>query len=264
MSNRISDVTEFLEQIAPLNYQENYDNSGLITGDPNWKISGVLTCLDTTLEVIQEAKIKGCNLIISHHPKIFRAIKKLDVQYYVDKVIIQAVKNDIAIYAIHTNLDNVLTNGVNETIANRLGLINYSILQVKNHPENVIGAGLLAESKEPLSCQDLLFLLKKNLLTGIIKYTKDLGRPINKLAICGGSGSFLIREAIKQGAEVLISSDFKYHDFFEANDQIVLMDVGHFESEQFTKDLLFNLISRNFPNFASHCTKINTNPIQYY
>ena len=264
MDNKITDVTDFLEEIAPLSYQEKYDNAGLITGDPNWKVSGVLTCLDVTDEILQEAKSKGCNLIVSHHPIIFRALKKLNVNYYVDRVIIKAIKEDIAIYAIHTNLDNVLVNGVNETIANRLGLIDQKILLVKDHTEKGVGAGLLAQTVQPLVCQDLLKLVKDKLQAKSIRHTMDLGRPINKVAICGGSGSFLISESIRQEADVLISADFKYHDFFEANGQILLIDIGHFESEQFTVDLLFSLISKNFPNFATHCTKINTNPIQYY
>ena len=153
MSNRISDVTEFLEQIAHLNYQENYDNSGLITGDPNWKISGVLTCLDTTLEVIQEAKIKGCNLIISHHPIIFRAIKKLDVQYYVDKVIIQAVKDDIAIYQWSFTLpklrngkysfDVALANGTYHAHEQVQWINDALVITVKNNELYQEGRGLL-------------------------------------------------------------------------------------------------------------------------
>lgn len=138
MDNKITDVTDFLEEIAPLSYQEKYDNAGLITGDPNWKVSGVLTCLDVTDEILQEAKSKGCNLIVSHHPIIFRALKKLNVNYYVDRVIIKAIKEDIAIYAIHTNLDNVLVNGVNETIANRLGLINQKYYWLRTTRKKVL------------------------------------------------------------------------------------------------------------------------------
>ncbi|MEP7196884.1 MAG: Nif3-like dinuclear metal center hexameric protein [Saprospiraceae bacterium] len=264
MTTKIQEVCAFLEQIAPLNLQESYDNAGLITGHPDWDIKSVLISLDATEAVIDEAISIGANLVISHHPIVFRGLKTFNGNHYVDRAIIKVIKNDIALYAIHTNLDNVLNNGVNQKIAEKIGLINCHILSPKSLESELIGAGLFGSLQNELSLEDLLKQLKIKMNTGSIKHTVTLGNKIQTVALCGGSGSFLIPQAIAKKADVFITADLKYHEFFEANDKIVLIDIGHYESEQFTIDLLFGLISGKFPNFASHCTKMNTNPVQYY
>ena len=259
----IQELTEYLESIAPIQLQESYDNSGLIVGNAAMEITGVLCSLDCTEAVVQEAMELKCNVIVSHHPILFYGLKKINGNHYVEKVLIKAIKNDIALYAIHTNLDNVLTHGVNEKIAQRIGLKNLEILKSKENQVG-IGAGILGAFKKPVSSYDFFDNLKVRMQCQTIRHSAIVKPTIQRIAICGGAGSFLIQEAIAKGAELFLTADLKYHEFFEANGQIILADIGHFESEQFTIELLYGLISQKFRNFATHCTKINTNPIQYY
>jgi dinuclear metal center YbgI/SA1388 family protein len=263
---KIRELTTFLEGIAPLNYQESYDNAGLICGHWDSEIKGVLICLDSTEEVIEEAIKKGCNLIIAHHPIVFRGLKRFNGTNYVERTVIKAIKSDIAIYAIHTNLDNVFIKGVNEKISEKLGLKNTSILSPKSeitNPEQTIGAGIIGMLEAPISEMDFLKFLKKVMNTGCVRYTPLRGKAIQKVAVCGGSGSFLLSKAMQEEADIFITGDFKYHEFFDAEGRIIIADIGHFESEQFTIELLYELISGNFSNFALHCAEVNTNPIKY-
>jgi dinuclear metal center YbgI/SA1388 family protein len=362
---KIKDLTNYLESIAPLPYQESYDNSGLIVGDKNAPVKKALITLDATEEVIDEAIREKCQLVIAHHPIVFGGLKKLNGKNYVERVVIKAIKNNIAIYAIHTNYDNVLT-GVNSEIAKRLGVVNTKILAPKTgllkklitfipvkdhervaqavfaagaghignysetsfntpgtgtfrgnekanpaigkkgmlekaeeikfetifpayiertvldalleaHPyEEVaydvialgngfssIGSGLVGDLKKPMDELAFLKLVKKNLKADCIRYTRLLGRPVKRVALCGGAGRFLLNNAIAAGADVFVTGDFKYHDFFDADGQIVVADPGHFETEQFTKDLLARQLSEKFPTFATLISGINTNPIKY-
>jgi dinuclear metal center YbgI/SA1388 family protein len=260
---KLQEITAFLEQIAPLNLQEEYDNSGLIFGDPEMEIKGALISLDLTEEVLEEAIKLNCNLVISHHPIIFRGIKKFQ-GYYVGRTVAKAIKNDIAIYAIHTNLDNVLVNGVNERIAKKIGLGQIHILSKKLNTSEEIGSGVIGHLDNPMNERDFLYHLKLNMQLNMIKHTKLLDRNIQKVAICGGSGSFLLEAAMKANADVFITSDFKYHEFFDADGKIIVMDIGHYESERYTINLIYDLITENFRKFAAHCTKVNTNPVKYY
>ncbi|MBK9270810.1 MAG: Nif3-like dinuclear metal center hexameric protein [Saprospiraceae bacterium] len=260
----IKDLCEFLESIAPLHLQESYDNCGLLTGSREAMVTGVLCSLDCTEEVLLEAEKMQCNVVVCHHPVIFKGIKSLTGEDYVQRTIILAIQKGIAIYAIHTNLDNVLKSGVNQKIAQKIGLTDLRILKPSFENTGDIGAGVLGNFRTPVLLFDLLKHLKLQFQTGVIRYTRDLGKPIEKVAVCGGSGSFLTKEAIRQSAEVLISADFKYHDFFDADQKIVLIDIGHYESEQYTIELLKDRISENFSNFAAHCTKVITNPIKYF
>lgn len=262
---RIREVIEFLEEIAPLDLQEDYDNSGLIYGFPDAKITGIVFSLDLTEEVLHEAMNKGCNLVISHHPIIFRGIKKF-TGHYVDRVVALAIKNDISIYAIHTNLDNVLENGVNGKIANILRLEETSVLKPKPGMElsEEIGSGVIGYLNKPMEEVVFLDYLKEKMDLKVLKHTALLNKKIEKVSICGGSGSFLLSAAKQVNADVFITADFKYHEFFEADGDIMIIDIGHYESERFTINLLYELITKNFSNFAAHCTKVNTNPIKYY
>lgn len=345
----IKDIITHLEALAPLAYQENYDNAGLITGDASAEIKGAICCLDATEEVIDEAVQKGCNLVVAHHPIVFRGLKKLTGRNYVERVVIKAIKHDVAIYAIHTNLDNVYFKGVNAKIAEKLGLKNTRILSPKKelkklsafvpaaeveslrsaffeagagsvngfdrisyatlgvgteagaafaqmkleviypsacertmlnalarhsqsaHYEIIslenqsleIGSGLIGELPKAMKEAEFLKNLKKVMETGCVRHTRLLDRPVKTVALCGGSGSFLLPSAIVQKADVFITGDFKYHEFFDADGHLVIADIGHFESEQFTIDLLCEIISEKFPTFAPLKTSVNTNPVLY-
>ncbi|MEP6676017.1 MAG: Nif3-like dinuclear metal center hexameric protein [Ferruginibacter sp.] len=363
---KINEVIGCLENIAPPSLQESYDNCGLLTGSDSWECSGIIVSLDATEAVVEEAIAKGCNLIVAHHPIIFSGLKKITGKNYVERTVIAAIKNDIAIYAIHTNLDNVL-HGVNGRIADKLGLKNRRILSAKketlkklftyvpvehldkvrdavfaagggmignysecsfagegtgsfkanegmdpfvgdvgqrhyekeakleivfeawkekqilnalirNHPyeevaydiislDNVYqqtGSGLIGELEA--ETDEIFFLdnIKKAFGLKIIRHTALSGKKIKKVAICGGAGSFLINAAIAAGADLYVTSDIKYHDFFEADNRVVLADIGHYESEQFTIDLLAEFLENKFPTFAVLKTGVKTNPVEYY
>jgi dinuclear metal center YbgI/SA1388 family protein len=363
---KIAGIIQFLERIAPLSLQESYDNAGLIVGNSETECKGIITSLDVTESVVEEAMRRNCNLIVAHHPVIFRGIKKLNGKNYVERTVIAAIKNDIAIYAIHTNLDN-LVEGVNKKIAEKIGLhgcktllpkestlqklvtfcpvknaeevrmalfnagagaigkydecsfnvegsgtfkagdgshpfvgkvgtrhqetevrievIYPSFLQEKivrslkeSHPyeevayyihalENVqenVGSGLIGQLPDPVSEKELLQILKEQFQLSVIQHTAFLEKPVDKIAVCGGAGIFLLPNAIAAGAQVYITSDIKYHEFFDADSRIFLTDIGHYESEQFTIELLTELLQGEFSNFAVLKTEINTNPVKYF
>lgn len=362
----IKDIVSHLESIAPPHLQESYDNSGLLTGNGDDKVKKILVCLDCTEAVIDEAIAKKCNLVISHHPIIFKGLKKLTGKDYVERTVIKALKNDIAIYAIHTNLDNVLTNGVNSKIAEKINLSNLKILRnaesqiakiltyvphdfaddvrnalfaagagnignydscsfssegkgsfrgnensnpfkgkkgklhfenetkietvfpyflknniilalLNSHPYeevaydifmmqnswNNVGSGITGELAKPMKISDFLKMLKKNMKAEVVKFT-PCDKEIKKVAVCGGSGSFLLKDAIAAGADAFVTADFKYHEFFDCENRILICDIGHYESEQFTSELIIEIIKNKFPNFAPVLTETNTNPVKYF
>ncbi|MEM1358361.1 MAG: Nif3-like dinuclear metal center hexameric protein [Bacteroidota bacterium] len=259
----IHNITTYLESIAPSHLQESYDNAGLIVGDPTTEVTGVLTSLDCTETIIEEAKARGCNLVVAHHPIVFRGLKRFNGSNYVERTVIKAIKEDVAIYAIHTNLDNVRFQGVNERIAQRLGLINLRLLGPKNE-EGTIGSGMVGELPQPLAETDFLVLLKEKMVSSVVKHTELFGKTVKTVALCGGSGGFLLGQAKAVGAQVFVTSDYKYHEFFDADGQIVICDIGHYESEQFTTQLLAELLTKKFPTFAVLCTERNTNPVRYF
>ena len=263
---QIKDLTDYLESIAPLEYQESYDNAGLIVGSHETEISGVLISLDTTPEVIKEAVAIGANIVVAHHPIIFKGLKKINGKTYIERSIIEAIKNDIAIYAIHTNLDNVYTNGVNGKICEKINLINTRILAPKLDldPIGNIGSGMIGELKKQMNEGSFLDYLKEKMNLKVVKHTSVLGKKVKNVAVCGGSGGFLLTAAINAGADVFITADYKYHEFFDANGEIMIIDIGHYESERYTIDLLNELITKKFSNFAAHSTKVDTNPIKYH
>ncbi len=362
---QLKEIIQFLEEKAPLSLQESYDNSGLICGHPLMEIKGAIICLDSTEKVIDEAIRHGYNLVIAHHPIVFSGLKKLNGKNYIERTIIKAIKNDIAIYAIHTNLDNVI-HGVNAKIAEKLGLLNCRILSpMKNkllklstyvpekeaesvkealfnagaghignysecsfstngegtfkggdnsnpvygeknirfkgteikvevilekhkqsnvfqalkeaHPYEEVayeiielanswqesGAGLIGELPEETDTLKFLKSLKTKIKTECIRYTHPAFKAAKKIAICGGAGSFLLEDAKRAGADIFITGDFKYHQFFDADETITIADIGHYESEQHTIELLGDWLSEKFPTFALRLTEINTNPINY-
>jgi len=347
----IKRLIKLLESVAPPALQESYDNAGLIVGNASNTIKGVLLCLDSTEAVIDEAIRKKCNLVIAHHPIVFKGLKTITGKNYVERVIIKAIKKDIAIYAIHTNLDNVYHNGVNEKIAQRIGLVNTQILAPKkglkklftfvpgSHSEKVrnalfqagagqvngfehlsysgvglgtqkvggnpevklevlfpatlqstvlkalkkvhpgnnipydimevestlnnIGAGIIGKLPKSISATAFLKRVKRKMRVRCIRHTQFLRKPIKKVAVCGGAGGFLLPNAIAAGADIFITADYKYHEFFDADGKIIIADIGHYESEQFTIDLLYEIITNKFSTFAAHCTEINSNPVKY-
>ena len=359
-------IANFLENIAPLGLQESYDNAGLITGDINSEITTILVTLDVTEKVVEEAIQKKAQLIVSHHPIIFSGLKKLTGKNYIERTVIKAIKNDIAIYAAHTNLDSV-ERGVNGIICKKLGLENCKILQpangqlkklvtfipvenadkvreavfnagagnignydscgfvaegmgsfrgnensnpfagkkgeihaekevrfetifpaylqgriievlLKSHPYeevaydiypldnkfNKIGMGMVGTLVNPIPETQFLKQIRQTFNTGVIKHTALLGKQVKKVAVCGGAGSFLLNAAIAAGADFFVSGDFKYHQFFDAENKIVIADIGHFESEQYTKELFYELLTKNFPTFAVHLSEVGTNPVFYF
>lgn len=363
---KIKEITSYLESIAPLAYQESYDNSGLIVGNPNDEVSKALISLDCTEEVVDEAIAKGCDMIISHHPIVFKGLKKFNNKNYVERTVIKAIKNNIALYAIHTNLDNVL-GGVSSKIAEKLSLVNHAILSPKSgllkklvvyvpranveevrqalfdagagsigdydqcsyntsgygtfrpleganptigevgtherveetkievifpqqlerqivvsmlaaHPyEEVayhcitldnkfqyVGSGAIGNLEEPMESEVFLAYLKNKLNLNVIRHTALSGKKISRVAVCGGAGGFLLNEAKRSGADIFITADYKYHEFFDAEDNIIIADIGHYESEQFTQELLLEIIQKKFVNFAVLLTGIDTNPIKYF
>ena len=264
---KIKELTDFLHLTAPLKFQESYDNAGLIIGNENEEIKGVLICLDAIEEVIDEAIELGSNLVIAHHPIIFRGLKKLNGYTYIERVVIKAIKNDISVFAIHTNLDNVFISGVNTKIVEKLGLENTTLLAPKADTlfnGLPVGAGMIGMLKKPIETRYFLSFLKEKMELQVIKHTDLCKTHIHKVAVCGGSGSFLLADAKNQDADIFITSDFKYHEYFDAEKEIIIADIGHFESEKYTIELLYNLIINNFSTFAPHCTKVITNPIKYF
>lgn len=259
---KISDILNVLEAVAPPHLQESYDNAGLIVGNPEAALKGVLFCLDSTEAVVREAVAKGCNLVVAHHPIVFRGLKRLNGATYIERCVIESIRQDVAIYAIHTNLDNVYRQGVNSKIAERIGLADTRILAPRP-TDFEIGAGLLGQLPVAMSEESFLLHLKDTLRTPCIRHTALRGKPVRKVAVCGGAGSFLLPDAIRAKADAFVSSDFKYHEFFDAEGKLVVADVGHFESEQFTIELLRDIVQEKFPTFALHLTETITNPVFY-
>lgn len=257
---KIKEILCALEKFAPLPLQESYDNAGLQIGVTEVEVTGALLCLDVTESVIDEAIALGYNLVISHHPLLFRGVKSISNNSYIDRCIFKAIKNDIVIYSAHTNLDNVC-GGVNYKIAEKIGLTDVCFLISGTNNESgsgVIGLLPVAETET-----EFLKRLKKIFEVECVRHSKTTGRLIHKVAVCGGAGAFLIPDAIQANADVFITGEIKYHEFFGHEQEILLAEIGHYESEQYTKQLLFDFLAEHFPNVKIKQTKINTNPIKY-
>ena len=275
---RIHEIVSAFEAVAPLTLQESYDNSGLIVGQMGAQVSKALLCLDSTEAVVDEAIAKGCDLIIAHHPIVFGGLKRFTGGDYVQRALIKAIRNNIAIYACHTNLDNVLRGGVNERIAQQLGFEAERVLRPvaadfgsfvgiggldDSDVFRTAGAGVLCNLQKPMNVLDFLQHLKAKMGVEVVKYTKCDVEMVSKVAICGGAGSFLIGDALRAGADAFITSDVKYHEFFDAEGKMLLCDIGHYESEKYTIDLFSNILSAKFPKFATIFAGTITNPIDY-
>jgi dinuclear metal center YbgI/SA1388 family protein len=263
---QIGQITQALENWAPISFQEDYDNCGLLVGNPMTNCTGVLCSLDCTEAIIDEAIEKGCNLIVSHHPIIFKGIKQFDQKNYVSRTVLKAIQNNIALYAMHTNLDSIL-DGVNKTLADCLHLQNRRILAPKpgmvDKNGQAIGSGLLGGLPTATDGVSFLNWVKKTLNIEVIKHTKILEKPLKTIALCGGSGSFLIENALAQNADCFITSDLKYHDYFEADNRLLLVDIGHWESEHQVPALIVAHLTGKFPTFAVLQSLVCTQPITY-
>ena len=264
---QIKQITNYLEELAPLQDAEDFDNVGLLVGNSQTEVTNILISLDTLEATIEEAIAKKCNLILSFHPIIFSGLKHLNGSDYVERVAIKAIKNNIAIYAMHTALDNSF-NGVSAKICEILGLENRQFL-VPN-PKKNIGLGMVAEFPKAMNENDFLQLLQYKFHAKGVRHSKKLNKFIKKVAVLGGSGSFAIDDAKRMNADAFVSADFKYHDFFKAENSILLVDIGHYESEQYTKNILADYLNKKISNFAPALNKSNiflsennTNPINY-
>jgi dinuclear metal center YbgI/SA1388 family protein len=264
---KIGDIVDYLHQIAPPHFQESYDNSGLLVGKMTEQVNSAIISLDCTEEVVEEAIQTGCPMIISHHPIVFRGLKRFNGNNYVERVVMKAIKHDIALFAIHTNLDNVFYHGVNTRICERLMLKNTQILRTNPNLSvegNPAGAGMVGYLDKEMPTGEFLSFLSRKMNIHCLRHTALMKKNVLKIAVCGGSGSFLLQDAIAMDADIFITADLKYHEFFDAEDKIIIADIGHYESEKFTIDLLYDLISNKFPNFASRKSSVNTNPVKYF
>jgi len=258
---RIQDIADLLESWAPAPVAESYDNVGLLVGLPHMEATGVLVNLDCTEAVVDEAIARGINMIVAHHPIWFTGRKRLNGEDYISRTIMKAVKHDIALYACHTNLDNVRT-GVNQRIADKLGLSDTTFLRPKADGE--YGSGLIGKLAAPMQKKEFMGLVKETFHCGGIRYADCPREMIATVAVCGGSGSFLTADARKAGADALVTADITYHKYFDNEDELLLMDIGHYESEQFTSDLIVSYLSEKIPNFAIYLSEVKTNPVKYF
>ncbi|WP_315181664.1 Nif3-like dinuclear metal center hexameric protein [Alloprevotella tannerae] len=255
---KIKEVAEALERFAPLPLQEDYDNAGLQIGLTEVEASGALLCLDVTEAVIEEAAAKGCNLIVAHHPLLFRGLKQVSDTTQVERCVRLAIQRDIAIYAAHTNLDNA-RGGVNYEIAERLGLHDVDFLR----PEGEGGSGLIGRLAMPEDPYSFLKRAKHAFAALCLKHNQGPARPVQTIAVCGGSGDFLLSDAIAAGADVFLTGEMHYHAYFGHENQIWIGVAGHYETEQYTIQLLRRILEHNCPGLPLYETTINTNPIKY-
>lgn len=263
VSMNVKEVIAALESVVPLPLQEDWDNSGLQVGLTEADVAGVLLCLDVTEAVVDEAIQKRCNLIVSHHPLIFKPLRSISDNSEVERCVIKALKYDIAIVSMHTNADNS-KGGVNFKIAEKLHLLEVDFITTKQVSDIVGGSGVIGTLPEAMSSIQFIQNLKNIFGSSSIRTNSALSRQIKRVAICGGAGAFLLNDAISMGADAFITGEMHYHDFFNHVEDIQIAVFGHYESEQFTIELFDDILSKKCPGLNTHITRINTNPIKYY
>lgn len=247
---KIKELTSYLDSQVHPEYQEDYDNAGFLLGDPDAECTGVLVALDLTLPVINEARERGVNCIVTHHPFIFSGLKRITADTATGNMVYQLILNHISVYSAHTNLDN-MASGVNAALADHLGLTDCHILRpMAGQNDPAIGAGMVGHLPYPIPAEMFFSQLKGVLGLPQLRTSEICCQTVSRVAICGGAGSFLIGDAIRQQADVYLTGDMKYHDFQRAEGRITLVDIGHYESEQFCKELIYSIISKKFSNFA--------------
>ncbi len=252
-----------LERFAPLPLQESWDNAGLQLGLTEAEVSGALLCLDVNEEIVDEAIRKGCNLIVSHHPLLFRGLKQICGQDYVQRCVIKAIKNDIVIVSMHTNMDNA-RDGVNWKMAERLGLVNSQFFAQKVVDGIEAGSGVVGELPEAMAAQGFVELVKRQFDVQCALCNELLQRPIRKVALCGGAGDFLLQDALREGADAFITGEMHYHQYFGYEQQIQICVIGHYQSEQYTSEIFRDIIQRECPGVRTEIAETSTNPIYYY
>ena len=262
-SVKIKEVLSALERFAPLPLQESWDNAGLQIGLTEAEVSGALLCLDVTERIIDEAVAKGCNLVVSHHPLLFRGLKQISDQTDVQRTVWKAIRQGICVISMHTNLDNA-RGGVNFKIAERLGLQNVSFVAQKTVDGMECGSGVVGELAEPMAADDFVIHVKKQLEAESAMCNELLRRPIKKVAICGGAGDFLLNDALRAGADAFLTGEMHYHQYFGYEQQIQICVVGHYESEHFTTEIFRDVIREACPEVRLEIAETNTNPIIYY
>ena len=258
----IKEIISLIEDYAPLKFQASFDNSGLLCGNPERELTSILLCIDVTEEVIKEAIDKGHNLIISHHPLIFSGLKHITPATYVERCVIDAIKHDITIYAAHTNMD-VVSNGVSGRMADKLDLYHRQILQPEGDPMDGNGFGIIGELQQPVESMAFLQQIKEIFRCDRLRYTTPHTPFMQRVAVCGGAGASFFKQALAGQSDIYISGDFKYHDFFLTENRIMIADIGHYESEQFTKEIFYEILTKKISKFAVQFSEINTNPIKY-
>lgn len=259
---KIREITQEIEHFAPLRYQESYDNCGVQVGHPDDEIRNILLTIDITEEVIDEAIQKKCNLIISHHPLLFFGLKKITPDMPIARCVIKAIENRITLYSCHTNIDKA-PQGVSYRTAIKLGISVEKVL-CEEPDDSGFGLGIVGNLPEEEDAYSFLQRIKKTLNIGSIRHTNiPDGKKIKRVALCGGAGHEFLRNAIQEKADIYLTSDIKYHQFFDAEDRIILADFGHFESEQFTKEIFYEIVSKNNAKFATYFSDSKTNPINY-
>ena len=264
---KLKEILGALEEYAPLALQDGYDNAGLQIGlAEDADITGALLCLEVTEDIVNEAVLRGCNLIVSHHPILFRPVKSINSDDYIGRTILTAIRNNIAIYSAHTNLD-VALGGVNFKIAEKLGLKDIEFLSPKEYVVNgktiKAGEGVIATLSTPTSKRAVMENVKEVFRLRSLRVNNADKRTISRVAICGGSGSFLIPTAVEKGVDAFITGEIGYHHFFGYDNEILLMEIGHYESEQYTIDLLRDIVTRFAPTLYVCKAETNTNPINY-
>lgn len=259
---KIREVVDALERFAPLPLQEGYDNAGLQVGLTEAEVSGALLCLDVTERVVDEAAALGCNLIVSHHPLIFRALKCISGADEVQRTVIKAIRNDIAVVSMHTNIDNA-RGGVNFKIADKMGLHGVRFLDPKTVGGIECGSGVVGELAGPVAADDFVIMLKRTFDVECVQCNQLLRRPIKTVALCGGAGAFLLGEAIKAGADAFVTGEMHYHEYFGHEQEIQIAVIGHYQSEQYTNEIFQSIIREACPGVKTYLTKTNTNPIIY-
>ena len=260
---KIKEVVFALERFAPLPLQESYDNAGLQVGLTEVEASGALLCLDVTPKIVDEAVACGCNLIVSHHPLIFHKLAHITDEDEVQITIRKAIENHVTVVSMHTNMDSA-QGGVNHKIAEKLGLNDLRFFGKQNTVDGVQGGdGVIGEFDEPIAADDLIIMLKRDFDVECVMANELLRRPISKIAICGGAGSFMLDDAITAGADAFITGEMHYHEYFGRNQQIQIAVIGHYQSEQYTNEIFKTIIEDKCPGVECKLTKINTNPIIY-
>ena len=259
---KIKQVLNALEQFAPLPLQESWDNAGLQVGLTEADVSGALLCLDVNEQIIDEAIRKGCNLVVSHHPLLFRGVKQLSGCDYVQRCVIKAVKNDIVVVSMHTNMDNA-KNGVNWKIAEKIGLAECRFFAPKTVEGTEAGSGVVGQLPEPLAAAEFVQLLKFRFGVECMQCNALLNRPVRTVAICGGAGDFLLDDAIREGADAFVTGEMHYHVYFDHEDEIQICVMGHYQSEQYTSEIFRDIIAKACPGVRTEIAETNTNPIVY-